>query len=274
MFEKNFFAEKPNTLTGFNRVGGNMGMIGLDIVKALLLIYSGYHGVNAVSKYGGNGELSFWAMALGILSVELVLMSIYIAVRNGKIVGYSQSIAAAITYSIAFGAICLVIVGDSQTNAGLVPPDWLITYLRWGLPLAPPIMGLGGVAIHLLSPDQIRLRKESRQQAEFLEATFTAQMAKKEAELEAQEAIANMQLNIAAQVVKDLTKAYDTDEMRAAIAARAREALPSVMSQAGLLTSGNTPPTNERKEDDQASPLIVPAQESKAPYKNGHPTPL
>lgn len=221
-------------LKGGGRVVGGVGMWGLHIAAGTFAIYSGYHGISATVNYRAAGGLGQVAGIVGIVTIELVLMSLYLAWHNGRITGGAQTIAAGVTGAAGFILACLGIVADSQLRAGVAMSPWLSVYLLWGLPIAPAVMALGALLVHELDPGQLRARREAVERVELEEARFAAHVAGIRAELEAGRTVANMQLNARAAAAKQVAAWYGSDQAQRAITATALKAAPSLLRSIGV----------------------------------------
>ncbi len=235
MFEKDFFEQETQAGPGRGgRVIGGVGMWGLHLAAATFAIYSGYHGISATVNYRAAGGLGQVAGIVGIVTIELVLMSLYLAWHNGRITGAAQSIAAGVTGGVGFILACLGIVADSQLQAGYELSGWLAVYLSWGLPIAPAVMALGALLTHELDPGQLRARREANERVDLEEARFTAHVAGLRADLETARIVANMQLNAKAAAAKQVAAWYGTDQAQRAITATALQNAPNLLRSIGV----------------------------------------
>jgi len=235
MFEKDYFQQE--TQAGPGRAGqvvGGAGMWGLHLAALTFALYSGYHGISATVNYRAAGGLGQAAGIVGIVTIELVLMSLYLAWHNGKVTGAAQSIAAGATAAVGFILACLGIVADSQLQAGYELSGWLSVYLLWGLPIAPAVMALGALLTHELDPGQLRARRESNERADLEEARFTAHVAGIRADLEAARIVANMQLNAKSAAAQQVAAWYGTDQAQRAITATALQNAPNLLRSIGV----------------------------------------
>ena len=235
MFEKDYFQDdRPAGPGRGGRVVGGVGAWGLHLAAVAFLIYSGYHGISATVSYRASTGLGQAAGVVGIVVIELVLLSLYLAWHNGRITGAAQSIAAGVTYAIGFILACLGIVADSQLQAGLELSGWLSVYLYWGLPIAPAVMALGALLVHELDPAQLRARRESTERGDLEEAKFMAHVAGLRAELEAARTVANMQLNARAAAAKQIAAWYGSDQAQRAITSTALQNAPNLLRAIGV----------------------------------------
>lgn len=235
MFEKDYFQEVPTSEpTKSGRVVGGVGMWGLHAAALSFAVYSGYHGISATAQYRAGSGLGMVAGIVGIVTIELVLMSIYLAWHNQKINGAAQSIAAGMTALIGFILACLGIVADSQLQAGAALSPWLSAYLVWGLPIAPAIMAAGALFTHELAPGQLRARREAGQRDELAELQFKAHVATLRAEMEAAQHVANLQLNSRAAAARQVAAWYGSDAAQRAITQTAMSNAPAMLRAIGI----------------------------------------
>jgi len=235
MFDNDFFQEEQQT--GPGRAGkavGSIGSWGLHLALITFMIYSGYHGISATATYRADSGLGMAAGIVGIVTIELVLNSIYLAWHNGKITGAAQSIAAGATFAIGFILACLGIVADSQLQAGLPLSSWLSAYIMWVLPIAPAVMALGALLTHELAPSQLRARRESEKRDDVDEARFKAHMARLLAEMEAAKTVANMQLNARKAAAQQIAQWYSSEQAQRAIVDTARTNAPALLRAIGV----------------------------------------
>ena len=235
MFENDYFQdEHPAGPSKGGRIVGNAGMWGLHLAAVSFALYSGYHGISATAAYRADSGLGMAAGIVGIVTIELVLMSLYLAWHNGRITGPAQSIAAGVTAFIGFILACLGIMADSQLQAGIPLSPWLSAYLSWGLPIAPAIMALGALLTHELAPGQLRARRESNERDELEETRFSAKIAAMRAELEAAKTVANMQLNARTSAARQIGAWYGSEAAQRAITTTALQNAPGLLRSIGV----------------------------------------
>lgn len=296
MFDRDFFTEEKQA--GPSRAGkavGSIGSWGLHLALITFMLYSGYHGISATAAYRAASGLGMAAGIVGIVTIELVLASLYLAWHNGRITGAAQSIAAGLTFAIGFLLACLGIVADSQLQAGLPLSPWLAAYITWGLPIAPAAMALGALLTHELAPGQLRARRESEKRDEIDEARFAAHMARLLAEMEAAKTVANMQLNARTAAAAQVAQWYSGEHAQRAITETAKQNAPALLRAIGVDIRdesqrpdikpdiiGHSPPLAElaqhlREHPESLSHLEAllsepgrPAAMSQAPGANGH----
>lgn len=236
MFNQTDFFEQTEQ-TGPGQAGNVMGQIGtygLHVAKIAFLIYSGYHGISASINYAGSSEIAKLAQIIGIIVTEITLLSIYLAWHNQYITGITQMIAAGCTYASGFILACLGIIADSQLHSGANISGWLVSYLLWGLPIAPAIMALGALFTHELAPNQLRSRKQTAARQAHDDLRFAAFIASQRAELEANKSIANANLNARMSAARQIAAHYNSDEIQTAIRTTALDNVPALLRAAGI----------------------------------------
>lgn len=229
-----FFEEETEDLGRMASAAGGIGQWILHIAKVTFLLYSGAHAINATWAYAGSSDWAKIAQTVGIVTLEAVLLGIYLAWHNGKITGSWQSIAAGSIYAVGFVLACLGIVADSQLNAGLEMSSWLVWYLSWGLPVAPAVMALGAILTSELSPDKMRMREQSNERAALQDEKFKTTIAMQRAELREAKTLRGMQLASRQAVLQELHKVYTGPDVQKAIAATAVENAPALLRAAGI----------------------------------------
>lgn len=235
MFERDYFQEVPTSEPSKSgRVVGSIGLWGLHLAAVTFAVYSGYHGISATAQYRAASGLGMLAGIVGILTIELTLMSLYFAWHNSKINGAAQSIAAGTTALIGFILACLGIVADSQLQSGAALSPWLSVYILWVLPIAPAIMAAGALFTHELAPAQLRARREAGQRDEVAEMQFKAHIATLLAEMEAAQHVANLQLNSRAAAARQVAAWYGSDQAQRAITQTAMSNAPAMLRAIGI----------------------------------------
>lgn len=224
-----------------SKAAGTIGLWGLHVCKGLFVAYSATHGVMASLGYAAHNPLAMAAQIAGIIVIELTLVAVYLAFLNHRIGGGGQTIAAIITYAAGFVLASMGIVADSQINAGMPITGWLHTYLLWGLPIAPVIMVLGGLAIHYTDPQSNQMRKAHEQKEELAQLQRDIQIAQARGKVQTARAALSLQQQAQRAVSEQLDQAYREMGVQNAIRERARETLPALLANIGvtLPTTGN-----------------------------------
>ena len=230
---RDFFAtDGSDTKTPFL---GGFGALILHLVVIALLIYSGFHGILASARYREGQGLVNAAGLVGILIFEFVMLGTYLAYFYRRITGDGQKYAAAATFGIGVIFSALGIVGDSLLQAGIPLPSWLGTYLTFGLPIAPVIMGIGAAAILATEPKLKRQIGAVLKQEDAAEKRHTARMKAEDAKLTVAQSAANLQLNSLEMTARYAHEAYRAPEVQRAIQAAALANLPDLLRGAGIM---------------------------------------
>lgn len=197
---RDFFADEKGLKQSKHEVNaGRIGWMALHAIKAIFLLYSGYHGGSVAIAYAGNLPGAAFFQVLGIISIELTIGALYMAAVTKRVNETYQWLAAGITWGVGMTLASLGIVGDSMLNAGVPLSSFLVSYLHYGLPIAPAIMAIGGVAVLLTDPDHTALSaalaEQRKKERDITKDRHTAAIAKLSAELAVEKAITNFQLN-------------------------------------------------------------------------------
>lgn len=273
MFDKDYFQDVPTSEPSKSgRAVGNLGMWGLHLAFATFAIYSAYHGISATAQYRAGSGIGMAAGIIGIITIELVLLSLYLGWHNGKITGAAQSIAAGIAGAIGFTLACLGIVADSQLQSGMALSSWLHVYLVWGLPIAPAAMALGALLVHELAPGQLRARRESVQRDELAETQFKAHIAAMQAELDAARHVANLQLNAKASAARQVAAWYGSDAAQRAITSTAMQNAPAMLRAIGIDVDDADAPTPAATGDIPRISLAKMQERIETAHANGNGT--
>jgi hypothetical protein len=262
-----FEEEQERTRSGASGVVGSIGLWLLHFVMFSFAFYSGAHGINAALQYAGSTNAGKVAQIVGILVIETVLIGLYLGFLNGKITGPAQTIAAGVTYLLGFTLACLGIIADSRLNSGVPLSPELEFYLLWVLPIAPAIMALGALLVHILAPNTLRYRKQDQQSRELEDTAFTARLAIERARAEEEISKRGLQVMSRKAVLRELENIYSSPEFREAIKRTAIERAPELFSEAGIMIEHTMIP-----EETGRRPYRAPSPEA---HSNGRePAPL
>ncbi len=262
---KRFFTGNQEERSGSSNVVGGIGLWILHLVMFTFAIYSGAHGINASLGYAGSSNFAKIAQIIGIVSIEAVLIGIYFAFLNGKITGAAQTIVAGITFIFGFALALTGIVADSQINSGAPLSEEIVFYLTWGLPIAPGLMSLGALLIHVLDPHTLQYRKKDQQKRELEELNFSANLAIERARAEEEISKKGLQLMSRQAVFRELESIYQSAEFREAIKRTAIDRAPELFSEAGILVDRVTIPG-----DTARAPRYAEPERERVPSSNGH----
>jgi hypothetical protein len=230
-----FFKDDQSGDVGrMGRTAGSIGAWILHLAKVTFLLYSGAHAINATLNFAGSSDWAKAAQIVGIVTLEAVLLGIYLAWHNGKITGPAQSVTAGVTYAVGFTLACLGIVADSQINAGVTMAGWLVWYLTWGLPIAPAVMAAGAILTSELAQEKLRQREQSNERAALEDEEFKAALAIQRAELKEAQTLRGMQLASRQAVLSELHRVYTSPDVQKAIASTAVNNAPALLKAAGI----------------------------------------
>lgn len=119
----------------------------LDRIHFLFLIYSGSHNlINAWHR--AENALFFIFVFVGILSVELMLYSVYKHWKDGRLVGPMLHVAL-FAGAVAMFYATAGILAQAQTAQA---SGWIMLYYQWILPTSAPIMFLFSFWIQSVDP--------------------------------------------------------------------------------------------------------------------------
>ncbi|MEM8487796.1 MAG: hypothetical protein AAF564_19750 [Bacteroidota bacterium] len=128
-------------------------MPALDWIHVIFLFYSGAH--NAVNAWNrADNGLFFVFVLVGILSVELMLWSIYKYWKAGHLVGKMLRIGKYAGILAMFYATA-GILAQAQTGSA---NDWLTLYYQWILPSSAPVMFFFAFWIQSVDPIMVAQR--------------------------------------------------------------------------------------------------------------------
>jgi hypothetical protein len=165
-------------------------------------------------------------------------MSIWIAWHNHKITGTKQSFAAVFTWLFCIGLEAMAVLADSQLHIYTLNkqalPEYLQSYMMWGLPLSPIISLLGAVAISESDPAQFRARKQAAEWDEVTEAEFDAHITAQRVRMESEKMLANMQLNAQQSAAKQIVAWAQGPEAQEALTQAARKNAPALFRSIGV----------------------------------------
>ena len=119
----------------------------LNAIHILFLFYSGAH--NTLNAFDHAQNLFFFLfVVVGILSVELMLWSIYKYWKEGRLVGKMLTASKFAGVLAMFFAIAGIL---AESQAGTAN-GWLATYYQWILPCSAPVMFICGFWIQSMDP--------------------------------------------------------------------------------------------------------------------------
>jgi hypothetical protein len=236
---------KSDSDDGAGHVMGTVGVWCLHTFKITFLAYSAAHAIGASWNYAGSSVPQRIAQTVGVITVEGVLLGIYLAYINGRISGYAQLVSAATTYAIGFVFACMGIIVDSQLNGGTLDSSFTVGYLHYGLPIAPAIMAFGAIIVSILDPKKLQIANKARKSGELEQKKFDAGI--KVAELNMQNELAQIALQVQSKqaLITGMASVAQTPEYRQAVA---RQAFTQAINQFGTLGIQLQPTTDTQHE--------------------------
>ena len=260
-FDRNYFAEEITAeRSKVNHWGGQIGLWILHAIKITLLVYTGFHGINAAMHYA-SAPLAKVAQVVGFISVELVLLALYIAWMNKWLLGTRQRMAALAVYIMCLAIVICGVLLDSQiTLYGIASLSaFMLFYLNWTLPLAPILAGVGGAIVHSLDPEHLEQQRQqnrfAKQDRTLVDAQYTAQIAGQRAELEVAKSIKNTQLTSRAYVAHAIAETVRSPEVLAQLQSQAKNDLPALLHAAGINVSAFAMPEPAIAQAPQSNPF-------------------
>lgn len=226
--------EAATRFGGLGNVGRNVGKwLGFAAIVSTLA-FSAYHGINATMQYRAGSVIGMLTGIVGIITVEIIIFSLILRWHNRGIIGSTQRVAAIATMVIGFILIFLAVVTDSRLNAGMALTPELHFYLIWLLPAAPLIMGALNHTVDELAPEQKWSQKAAEETLELQEMRFQAHIAAQKAELTAQKAIINANLNARTSAANQIAAHYQSDDVQSAIRQSALGNVPALLRAIGV----------------------------------------
>lgn len=131
-------SHRTSATNGKAKITSNLSrreMPALDWIHVIFLFYSGAH--NAINAWNrAENGLFFIFVLVGILSVEIMLWSIYKYWKAGHLVGKMLQIGKFAGILAMFYATAGILAQAQSTSAN----DWLTLYYQWILPSSAPVM--------------------------------------------------------------------------------------------------------------------------------------
>ena len=150
---------KKNVTTGqygFPMMNGGEEMPALDWIHYAFIAYSGCH--NLVNSWHYSGSAAFFIFAvLGILTVELMLFSIYKYWKDGKLVGKMQRIGKWAGLLAMFFAVAGILAHAQQGSEN----EWVSLFYQWIMPSSAPVMFFFAFLIQAANPVMAAYRDEA-----------------------------------------------------------------------------------------------------------------
>ena len=145
--------ERDSKLSGHGIKQNTRNLPALNAIHILFLFYSGAHNTLNAFEHAQNGFF-FLFVVVGILSVELMLWSIYKYWKEGRLVG-RMLLASKLAGVLAMFFAVAGILAESQAGTA---NQWLSMYYQWILPCSAPVMFIMAFWIQSLDPIMAALR--------------------------------------------------------------------------------------------------------------------
>ncbi|MFZ2486874.1 MAG: hypothetical protein WAZ19_02030 [Anaerolineae bacterium] len=218
---------------GAGKVAGTIGLWFLHFCKFTLLIYTATHAINASWQYAGSSAPQRAFQIVGIMTVEIALLGIYLAYINGKLSGWAQLIVAFIVYLMGFTIAGLGVIVDSQLNAGILG-GFAEQYLHTGLPVAPLLMGFGAVVIGVLDPNKLQVAEMARKIGHLNRQQFDADIAMKTLDMQNNLATLALQVQGKQALIMEMANLTHSPEYKQAVKQRALTEATASYHQMGI----------------------------------------
>ena len=149
-------AYRTSATNGKAKIASNLSrreMPALDWIHIIFLFYSGAH--NAINAWNrAENGLFFIFVLVGILSVEIMLWSIYKYWKAGHLVGKMLRIGKFAGILAMFYATAGILAQAQSASAN----DWLTIYYQWILPSSAPVMFFFAFWIQSVDPIMVAER--------------------------------------------------------------------------------------------------------------------
>lgn len=219
--------------SGAGKVAGTVGLWFLHLCKLTLLIYTATHAINASWQYAGSSAPQKLFQMVGIVTVEIVLLGIYLAYINGMLSGWSQLIVAVFVYLTGFTIAGLGVLVDSQLNGNVLTP-FSASYLQTGLPIAPLLMGFGAVVIAVLDPKKLQVAEMARKMGQLNRQQFDADIAMKTLDMQNNLATLALQVQGKQALIMEMANLTHSPEYKQAVKQRAITEATASYHQMGI----------------------------------------
>jgi hypothetical protein len=214
------FNTEEDEKNGAGHVAGLLGVWFLHVCKGTLLLYTATHAISASWQYAGSSAPQRAFQIVGIMTVEIALLGIYLAYINGKLSGWAQLIVAFIVYLMGFTIAGLGVIVDSQLNAGILS-GFAEQYLHTGLPVAPLLMGFGAVVIGVLDPNKLQVAEMARAIGTLKQQEFKANIAIKRLDMQNNLATLALQVQGKQALIVEMSNVTHSSEYKNAVKSRA-----------------------------------------------------
>lgn len=204
-------------------------MPALDYIHVIFLFYSGAH--NAINAWhrAENG-MFFLFVLVGILSVELMLWSIYKYWKSGQLIGKMERVGLRAGF-FAFAYATLGILAHAQGGGG---GEFMDIYYKWILPSSAPAMFLFAFLIQAANPVDKAVRDQKAYAALFHVDKQRETLDAKRAALDQKRQQRALQMNLFRQRMAAKWKEASSGRVRRAFASAARTDIPALIGHMGV----------------------------------------
>lgn len=204
-------------------------MPALDWIHAIFLFYSGAH--NAINAWhrAENG-MFFIFVLVGILSVELMLWSIYKYWKAGQLIGKMERVALR-AGALAFAYATLGILAQAQSGGG---GQFLEFYYAWILPSSAPMMFLFTFLIQAANPVDKAVRDQKAYSALFKVEQQRETLDRRRTALDQKRQQRMLEVNLFRQEMGAKWKEASSGRVRRAFASAARVSIPKLLARMGV----------------------------------------
>lgn len=274
--------------TEFAKAAQIFGILVIEISLlgiAMAVINGKIIGVRQMMAAGVTYALGFLFALMGILAdSQLNAIAGEVASATAAaaaILAEAQAAASAVTDSAA-----AAILAEAQAAASALTgqrfgelSNILSIYLKWGLPIAPAAMALGGFAVHIFEPARLRRFEELKQEQSVTKLKFEGRMIAARFDLQEQAAKAGFGIASRRAVIEEVMNYHKTPEFRQLVQDNVKRDIPLLLAAAGLKVNGRSSQVIEMEDGDEPVPTHYDAPVPASPHISaangvGGPEPL
>ena len=201
----------------------------LDRIHFLFLVYSGAHNlINAWHR--AENALFFIFVFVGILSVELMLYSVYKHWKDGRLVGPMLQVAL-VAGSVAMFYATAGILAQAQSAQASA---WILLYYQWILPTSAPVMFLFSFWIQSVDPIMTAERDQIAYDHMIAVESKKAKLDKKRLTLHERKDLRRLESHIKHQKLIALWKESNSRRTRRVLKNSVRNEFPLLLEKFGI----------------------------------------
>ena len=201
----------------------------LDRIHFLFLLYSGAHNlINAWHR--AENALFFIFVFVGILSVELMLYSVYKHWKDGRLVGPMLRVALFAGGVAMFYATAGILAQAQSASAS----TWILMYYQWILPTSAPVMFLFSFWIQSVDPIMTADRDQIAYEHLIAAETKKAKTDKKKLTLNERKDLRRLESHIKNQKLVALWRESNSRRTRRTLKNSARYEFPLMLRKFGI----------------------------------------